>query len=328
MKPNIKDIARHAGVSPTTVSRVLNNRGYISQKTKDKVHQAMKELNYFPNELARSLFKQRTHLIGLIFPTTANPFYGELIFHIENAFSSKGYKVLLCNSLNRVDKEIDYLDMLQRNQVDGIIVGAHNRHISQYESMYLPAVAIDRNLSNSIPVVSSDNYLGGKVATEHLLKKGCQKIIHINGPHELETPANKRREAYEEVMVKEGRFPITYELRQSLDENYTKTIIDQLFDENPDVDGIFASDDLIAATVLSEAKKRGKDIPTELKIIGYDGTSTVKTCLPELTTIQQPIQAIAQSAVDLLIHQINGEAVDEPLKNIILPIQLSNGFTT
>ncbi|MTT33319.1 LacI family DNA-binding transcriptional regulator [Terrilactibacillus sp. BCM23-1] len=325
MKPNIKDIARHAGVSPTTVSRVLNNRGYLSQKTKDKVHQAMKDLNYFPNELARSLFKQKTNLIGLIFPTTSNPFFGELIFHIENSFSSKGYKVLLCNSLNRVDKEMAYLDMLQRNQVDGIVVGAHNRHIRQYESMHLPVVAIDRNLSDSIPVVSSDNYLGGKIATEHLLNKGCQKIIHINGPHELETPANKRREAYEEVMMKEDRSPITYELRESLNKNYTKTVINQLFDEHPDVDGIFASDDLIAAAVISEAKKRGMNIPKELKIIGYDGTESVKTCLPELTTIQQPIQAIAQSAVNVLIQQMGGE---KSIENIVLPIQLIKGFTT
>ncbi len=130
MKPKIEDVAKLAGVSPTTVSRVLNNRGYISEKTKTKVEAAMQELNYFPNDVARSLFNKRSHLIGLILPTTANPFFGELTFHIENYCAANGYKVLLCNSLNQVDKEERYLEMLLRNQVDGIIVGTHNRGLS------------------------------------------------------------------------------------------------------------------------------------------------------------------------------------------------------
>lgn len=134
MKPNIHDVAKIAGVSSTTVSRVLNNRGYISEKTKEKVYKAMEEINYFPNDLARSLFRKRTNLIGLIIPNSSNPFFGELAFHIESICTSMGYKLLLCNSLHRKDKEEKYLEMLIRNQVDGVIAVTYNREFSMITS--------------------------------------------------------------------------------------------------------------------------------------------------------------------------------------------------
>ncbi len=324
MKPNIHDVAKIAGVSSTTVSRVLNNRGYISEKTKEKVYKAMEEINYFPNDLARSLFNKRTNLIGLIIPNSSNPFYGELTFHIESICASLGYKLLLCNSLNRIDKEEKYLEMLIRNQVDGVVVVTYNRGILNYEKQNLSVVAIDHYLSKNIPVVGSDNYSGGKKATELLIMKGCQYIVHINGPIELQTPANLRRKAYEDVMKEQGRLPITYEVSPLQSH---KEVISKLFDEHPEVDGIFASDDLIAASVIAESKKRGKEIPTQLKVVGYDGTEAVQVLLPELTTIQQPIDLIAKSAIDILLKQIEGEFNDFPLETY-LPVKLLEGGTT
>ncbi|MDT2046201.1 LacI family DNA-binding transcriptional regulator [Priestia flexa] len=327
MKPKISDVAKRAGVSPTTVSRVLNNRGYISEETKARVHQAMKDINYFPNDVARSLFNKRTNVIGLIFPTVSNPFFGELTFYIENICTKLGYKVLLCNSLNRVDEEEKYVEMLMRNQVDGIIVGTHNRGIIDYHKEHLAVVAIDRNLSDTIPVVSSDNYAGGKLATELLLKKGCRHIVHLNGPVELETPARFRRKAYEDVMRQSGKEPITYEIPATFDRRSQQGIIKQLFDEQVNVDGIFASDDVIAASVLREAKRRGRDVPSALKVVGYDGTDVTQTLLPELTTIKQPIEQIAQESVNLLLKAIEGKFEEMPLETK-LPVQLLEGSTT
>ncbi|WP_353948285.1 LacI family DNA-binding transcriptional regulator [Sporolactobacillus sp. Y61] len=321
MKPNIRDIAQMAGVSPTTVSRVMNNRGYISDATRKKVNHAMKKLNYYPNDLARALFHQQTGFIGLIFPTTENPFFGELIFHIENICASLGYKVLLCNSLGRTDKEIAYLDMLQRNQVDGIIVGAHNRFIPQYTKIDLPVVAIDRYLSDKIPVVSSDNLQGGRMATQWLIDQGCRKIIHINGPGNLETPANRRRVGYEQVMRDHRYAPLTYETAESLIYKNTLETVRKMFREHPDVEGVFASDDLVAASVLSEASHLGKQ---GIKVVGYDGTQAVHICLPQLTTIQQPIHDIADQAVKIIIAKINGTKV-KAKKEYILPVQLVRG---
>ncbi|MFX3624365.1 MAG: LacI family DNA-binding transcriptional regulator [Ectobacillus sp.] len=326
MKPNLKDVAALAGVSATTVSRVLNNRGYISEQTKKKVYEAMEELNYFPNDVARSLFRKSTKLIGLIFPTTSHPFFGELILNIENICSSFGYKVLLCNSLNQTDKERNYLEMLQRNQVDGIIVGTHNQGTLDYSKIRFPVVAIDRFLSAAIPVVSSDNYEGGKLATERLLKSHCRKIIHICGPLKLETPANQRTIAYKDIMEKRGIEPIIYELPVNFNHEYMTQVIKTIFIEHPDVDGIFASDDLIAASVLAEAASIGKKVPDNLKVIGYDGTETVQTCLPHLTTIQQPIKQIAEKSVSILIQQIEGKQFENYLEEK-LPISLKEGTT-
>lgn len=328
MKPKLKDVAKRAGVSPATVSRVLNNRGYLSEKTRLKVDQAMADLNYIPNDLARSLFKQRTKLIGFVFPSTANPFYGELIAHMENICFELGYKVLLCNSSNQPEKEELYVSMLLRNQVDGIINGAHNQGIKEYQQAQLPVVGIDRYLSDSIPVVSSDNYQGGRLATELLVQKGCRSIIHINGPKELETPANKRREAYEDVMKREGRAYKTYEIPVMAPKQKVASLIKLLFDENPEIDGVFASDDHLAALVLSEAKRRQIDVPGQLKIIGYDGTETMRTILPELTTIQQPIAEIAEKAVHTLIQEIEGryDLIDQ--REFVFPVKVIEGETT
>lgn len=317
-KVKLDDVANEAGVSKTTVSRVLNNRGYISEKTRKKVNEAVELLNYHPNEIARSLFINKTFIIGLIFPTTNNPFYGQLIFHLENICESLGYKVLLCNSEGREDKEKSYLEMLQRHQVDGIIAGSHNRGILEYDNPQLPLVGIDRYLSENTPVVSSDNYDGGKKATQLLIDKGCKKIIHINGSPSLETPANLRREAYEDVMKENQYYPHSYVIGEN--------VIETIFNENPDVDGIFASDDLIASSVMKEAKRRNINIPADLKVIGYDGSEITRMLLPELSTIQQPVKEIANLAVRLLLKQIEGET--ESQIEWKLPVNLIESETT
>ncbi|MBL5768112.1 LacI family DNA-binding transcriptional regulator [Heyndrickxia sporothermodurans] len=324
MKPKIEDVAKLAGVSPTTVSRVLNNRGYISNETRDKVQKAMNELNYFPNDVARTLFNKRSNLIGLILPTTSNPFFGELTFHLENICASLGYKVLLCNSLNQIDKEEKYLEMLLRNQVDGIIVGTHNRGILDYHKQGLAVVAIDRYLSETIPVVSSDNYEGGKMATDLLIEDGCKCIALIDGVGELETPARLRRKAYVDLMEECGRVPIIYEIPEVFDKKSQQDVISRLFHECPEVDGVFATNDIFAASFINEATSRGKNVPGDVKVVGYDGTETAQILLPQLTTIKQPIELIAKTAIDILLKEIEREFTDFPLETR-LPVKLSKG---
>lgn len=327
MKPKIQDVARLAGVSPTTVSRVLNNRGYISDETRKKVNKAMKELNYFPNDIARSLFNKRTNLIGVILPTVSNPFFGELTFYIENICNSLDYKILLCNSLNNVYNEERYLEMLMRNQVDGIIVGTHNQGIVQYKNDNMAIVSIDTYLSDNIPIIGSDNYYGGKIATELLISKGCKNIINIDGEFNLRTQARLRKIAYEDVMRSNNMDPITYEIVSTFDGGNQIQIANKILDEYPKLDGIFATNDLFAAAFINEARKRGRKIPEDLKIVGYDGTGTIRSLLPDLTTIKQPIELIAKISIDLLIKQIDGDFSNRKSK-IALPVSLIEGKTT
>lgn len=320
----IKDVAKVAGVTVTTVSRVLNNRGYISDVTRKKVHDAMEELDYKPNELARSLFRKKSNLIGLIIPDVSHPFFGELSKHIEYYAYEKGYKILLCNSYQDSAKEKDYIEMLKRNQVDGIIMGSHALETSEYTNINLPLVAIDRNLSDKIPFITSDNYHGGVLATNLLINKGCKKLAHISGPLELNTPANNRYKAFIDVTKEKNIDGIVIQGKLDTFEGYKK-IIFKLFKDYPNIDGIFASSDIIAASIISVAHYLGKKITTDLKIVGYDDVSTASLVFPTLTTIKQPIENMGKLAIEILINQIEKRPVN--MENI-LPIKLIERMTT
>ena len=252
-RTKLEDVAKLAGVSKTTVSRVLNKRGYLSEATIAKVYAAMKELNYQPNTIARQLFKQKTNMVGLIFPTVNNPFFGQLVARLEQILYEHGYKVLIGNSQNNPQKEEDYLNQLLNHQVDGLIVGAHNRGLKEYQHANLPVVSIDRIMNDDIPVVSSDNYQGGKLATEALIAAGCQTIIHTDGPENLESNTSKRQQAYEDVMRKNGRQPVTYNLDFNISTAEKIKIFRKIFEDYPQVDGIVTSNDTDAATILSLA---------------------------------------------------------------------------
>lgn len=314
----IKDVARVSGVTVTTVSRVLNNRGYISEATRQKVYDAMEELNYKPNEIARSLFRKKSNIIGLIIPNVSHPFFAELTNFIEYYAHKKGYKILLCNSYQDSVKEKDYIEMLKRHQVDGIIMGSHSLETSEYIKTDLPIVAIDRNLSDKIPFITSDNYHGGTLATKLLIDKGCKKLAHISGPLEINTPANKRYEAFVDITKKYNIESIVIEGKLDSFEGY-KELVHNLFKDHPNIDGVFASSDIIAASIINIATALGKRIPEDLKIVGYDDTSIASLVVPSLTTIKQPIEDIGKLAIEILVNFTEKNAVN--VENI-LPVTL------
>lgn len=322
MVVKIDDVARVAGVSKTTVSRVLNNRGYLSEKTIKKVHDAMESLNYQPNAVARQLYKKETKLVGLIFPTVDNPFFGQLVAELEKRLFDAGFKVLIGNSMNDPEKEEMYLKELISNQVDGLIVGAQNRGIDEYHKANLPVVAIDRVMNEDIPVIASDNYMGGKLATELLINSGAKHIMNTDGPINLETPAHRRRDAYEEVMKSHNMVPHTYLVDFSWNIKKKKQAVKEMFAKYPEMDGIFVTNDMDAALVWRTATELGYKVPDDLKIVGYDGANVTRVLLPELTTIEQPVEEMAKMAVSTLITRINGE--DTPLEQIV-PVKIWHG---
>jgi LacI family sucrose operon transcriptional repressor len=320
----IKDVAKLSGVTVTTVSRVLNNRGYISDTTRKKVYEAMEELHYQPNEIARSLFRRKSNIIGLIIPDVSHPFFAQFASYIEYYAYKDGYKVLLCNSYQDSVKEKDYVEMLKRNQVDGIIMGSHTVETSQYLNSKFPIVAIDRNLSETIPFVTSDNYEGGRLAAKLLIDKGCRNLAHISGPLELNTPANKRYQAFVDIAKENSMEYIIKETKLDVFESYEKMAY-ALFEEYPRIDGIFASSDLIAAAIMHAAAMLGKVIPRDLKIVGYDDIRLASLLVPPLSTIRQPIERMAELSVELLIAQIEEKEVS--IENV-LPITLIERKTT
>lgn len=319
----LTDVARKAGCSVTTVSRVINNYGYISEATRKKVHEAMAELNYQPNSVARSLQGKKTQLVGLIFPTVANPFFGELVSKIENELFNQGYKTILCNADDNKEKEKIYLQMLMANQVDGIIAGAHNLGIEEYQKTGLPIVSFDRKLSENIPIVSSDNFSGGSLATQTLYDNGCRHIYFVGNPVLDGHPTQRRLQGYQEKInelgLTEHIHPIKFGETIELKEMAIKELL-----QNHTVDGIVASDDLTALIVLQVAQKLAIKVPEQLKVIGFDGSQMIQDYHPELSTIVQPIDGIAKLLVKLLQDRI--AAPDESLtqQTYQLPIKLLN----
>lgn len=318
MVAKLTDVAKLAGVSPTTVSRVINKKGYLSEKTIKKVHDAMQTLSYKPNNMARSLQGKSAKLIGIIFPNSAHIFYAELIGHLERELFNAGYKTILCNSQHDPDKEKEYLEMLEANQVDGIISGSHNLDIADYDKMTAPIIAFDRNLSPNISVVSSDNLEGGRVAAQRLLHAGCTQPIMITGNDNSNSPTQLRRQGFSEILPDAPVFHISSDLSPIRKEMEAKQLLSQV-----KTDGIFASDDLTALLMIKIITEMQLAIPDDIKIIGYDGTQFIENYYPHLTTIKQPLKDIACLTVDLLLKAINKEKITE--KRYILPISLKAG---
>ncbi|WP_261301635.1 LacI family DNA-binding transcriptional regulator [Paenibacillus andongensis] len=328
--PKIEDVAEKAGVSVTTVSRVLNNRGYISQATRDKVYQVMMELNYHPNEMARSLFRKKSNMIGLIIPTVSHPFFSELAHYLEYYADQSGYKILLCNSNRDVTKERKYIDMLKKNQVDAIIMGSMVLDVEHYRNLNLPIVAFDRVVDDTIPVINSDNLMGGKLAARLLVYKGCRKLAYmqggVGGPHHHGLLAGGRLQGFAEELQHAGVEYVHLNLEvHDIDTVASEDTIVRFLLEHPEVDGVFASSDVIGAMVMQACYQLKKRIPEDIKIIGYDDVKIASLVVPRLTTIRQPIQKMSELTIELIAKQIEGEEV--PMVNS-LPVTLIERSTT
>jgi LacI family sucrose operon transcriptional repressor len=322
----IHDVALKAGVSVTTVSRVLNNRGYISEATRKNVYETMEQLNYQPNEIARSLLRKQSNIIGLIIPSVSHPFFGELADHVEYYAYQNGCKVLLCNSRLDPVKEKDYIEMLKRNRVNGIIMGSHTLEVDEYRNLHSPIVTIDRQIDDKIPFVSSDNYRGGELATDLLIRKGCKKIAHICGNLELKLLANKRSDAFRNIVNKHDVEHVIIQTDMNVfDQLQYERIIQTLLEEHPDVDGVFATSDIIAAFAVKGFKKVGKRVPEDVRIIGYDDVSAATWLTPEITSVRQPIAEIGRLAVELIHKQLEGESFQT---ENLLPVELMERSTT
>ena len=317
----IVDVAKIAGVTPTTVSRVINNRGYISEKTRNKVFEAMRELNYQPNEIARSLTKKKTNTIGIIVPHISHPYFSKLISNLENQASKKGYKIMLCNSKEEAEKEQEYLDMFKSNRVAGIVLCSGNVEASKINVGDTPIVLLEKNFEEGYLGIQCDNYKGGKIATEHLIDSGCKRLLHFSGVIGEDMPADYREKAFIDICEKEGiqYFVKKCDLSIYNDMNYYKYIRDTLINL-PKVDGIFASSDLIAAQVIQVCNELKINIPKDLKLVGFDDVDISKLTIPTITTIHQPITEMAKEAISFIDKKINNEKILN--ETIILEVKL------
>lgn len=305
----ITDVARLAGVSKNTVSRYLNERGYISDKTRRAIASAIDELHYQPNQIARSLYTRRTNLVGLVIPNVEHPFFAAVTSRIEDELDSRGYKMILCNTLHSTRKERQYIDMLTANKVDGIIIGSHSIDID-YSEVAAPVVALDRYLADDIPVVASDHAEGGRIAAQAFIDRHCHKVAQLVASGRVRTPSNLRHEAFANAMRLNGITCITHELQ--LNQFQYSTYIEtakRVLDEYPGLDGVFSADP-VAVAVQQEALRRGMCVPDDLFVYGYDGTYLAEAVYPQLPSIAQDYSALARQVVEVLLLQIAGDALE------------------
>ncbi len=320
-------VAERAGVSVTTISRMLNNRGNVSEKTRNKIFAAMRELNYYPDEIAQSLTKKKNNMIGLIVPSAKNFFYSQIIEYTEHYAVKRGCKLLLCISNHDVTKEIEYFGMLKANKVTGIIIASRTQHLADHLMIDSPLISIDRIISPKIPSISSDNYHGGVLAATQLIEKGCNNLAYISGSADLDFEANKRFLGFRDACLSRGvAFPLFLDATEErfFTMDY-REIVAQLFERKPEADGIFTSNDIIAAQTIQYCHMHHILIPEQVKLIGYDDTDVASLCSPSLSTIHQPIEEICRQAVEGIFQSSSHDII--PL-NRQLPVTFVERETT
>ncbi|MBA4420296.1 MAG: LacI family transcriptional regulator [Anaerolinea sp.] len=322
--PTIREVARKAGVSSATVSHVANNTRFVSEDVRERVKTAMRELNYRPNALARSLRRGETHTLGLILPDSSNPFFAEVGHAIESEAFALGYSVILCNTDNDENKERIYTEVLENKQLDGIIfvgAGENRESISQIVKNGLPLVVVDREMGNlELDTVTTENYQGGLLATQHLISLGHKVIGCITGPSNI-TPSADRVTGYRAALQQAG-IPIEESLIARGDfhasSGYSAAL--QLLAHDPRPTAIFVCNDIMAIGALRAAAQLSLSVPENVAIVGFDDIELASYTTPPLTTVAQPKQEIGQLAVKLIFERMGNPSL--PPRRIILSTQL------
>jgi LacI family transcriptional regulator len=299
----IGDVARRAGVSVGSVSRVINEHPTVTPATRERVKLAIRELGYVPNAIAGSLRSRRSKTIGLIIPDVTNPFFSELALHVERSAAAAGYNLILGNSDNSVDQETYYLHALAVRRVDGIILVPANESSRSIE-FAIPIVCVDRE-ADRLPFVASDNRAGAKSAIEYLQRLGHHLIGCIAGPKALP------------ILRAAGVDPAAYIVSTefSYDSGYAATR--RLMDVAPRPTAIFASSDQQAIGGLRAAADLGLAVPGDLSIVGFDDIPLANLVMPRLTTVGQPVAEIGVLAMQLLLDLFSGAAAPRRRRHLL-----------
>jgi LacI family transcriptional regulator len=326
----IKDVAKYAGVSPATVSRVLNNYLFIKPEKRLKVEEAIKELHFEPNEIARSLITKKTKTIGLIVDDISNPFFSETSKLIINKARQKGYEVLIYDTNG--EEELEYtLKFLSNKNVSGIMVGSVNRFEQKHEDIVdesIPIVYFNRKPEQTnLFSVTMDNKKASKMAIAHLIQKGHSNIAFIGGPFEYSTYYNRYvgyREAISEFGLEMNEDIILKEKPTS--ENIQK-FVSKVLSEKDRPTAIIATTDQIAITVLDAIAQNNYQVPADVAVVGFDNIRISSNPYIGLTTISQQKDRMVETGLDTLLHLIENEVSEIP-KEVLIPPKLIVRKTT
>lgn len=305
----IKHVARMAGVSISTVSRVINKKGGVSKELEDKIKSAIDTLKYMPNTVARALKAKSTKSIGLIIPSIENPVFPPLVKVIEDTAKKYGFSTILCNSDGILEEEAKYLQLLAEKQVDGIILNAIGDYHEKFEivrNTNTPIIVLGKKIESfKTTFVTVNNSMGAYMATEYLIKIGMKHIAFLFGSMEASSAINDRFEGYKGAL-REYKIKFDSKLiakgNRSLEGGALAT--DELIKRGVPFDAIFASNDMMALGCIEKLLDCGYTVPGDISVIGYDDIPMASIFRPHLSTVRTPIQDFGREAVKTILRII------------------------
>ncbi|MFA8433039.1 MAG: LacI family DNA-binding transcriptional regulator [Marinifilaceae bacterium] len=330
-KTSLKDIADQLGVSKTTVSWVINNKGdekKISRETQEKIFELADRLNYKPNQLARGLSLGKTNSIGLVVSDISNVFYAKIAKVVETAAEKHGYNIMYCSSDENPDKEQRLIQMLKDRQVDGLIISpskVDSSQILQLKKENYPFVLIDRYFPRiDTNYVTVDNEMGSEDLIRHLIGQGSRRIGFISVSSHLGV-IKKRFAGYKNALKKEGiKFDnkVVREVDYNDVEGTIATAIRELIHPPYKVDALYFATNYLTVAGIKTLNKLQIRIPMDVAVVGFDDLDFFDITYPPITAVAQPIEEIAEKALEILIDEIENREATTPKRKVVLPTQL------
>jgi LacI family transcriptional regulator len=317
----IGDVAQRAGVSPATVSRVLNGSGTVSPDRAARVREAARELGYTPSGPARALRQQRTRVWAAIIADIQNPFFTAMVRGMEDVARAEGHRLVLCNSDEDLEREAQYLDIAVAEQMAGVAIAVASDKDSRLDVLLdrgVPVVAVDRRPKRHEDAVDSvvvDNVLGARQATEHLLAMGAKRIACITGPARAST-ASERATGYQRALKAAGR-PVDPELLRRADfrEEGAYAAARTLLAGRRRPDAMFVGNNLMTLGALRAIREAGLRVPDDVLLVGFDDAPWTTLMSPQLTVVAQPTHELGRQAARLLATA----SADLPARHAVLP---------
>lgn len=323
MKLTIADVAKKAGVSKSTVSRIINgNHEQNTPETIKRVLQVIEDLDYRPNALARSLKSTKTNVIGIILSKLQNPFWASVLEGVEDTCRNLGYNLMICNSNEEADLEEEYIRSLQMRQVDGLILNPTLKKVETYQKIIndrFPFIAINRKIYGvEANMITVDNVTGAKLAVEHLVNLGKRKIAIFVYPPTGISPRIERIEGYKEGLSMHG-IAINNSLIKIVGEKKgeVEASVEELLSSPERPDAIFSTNNIMTLDILEGIKRMGLTVPNDIALVGYDETVWSRHLNPPLTTVKQPAYEMGELAAQKLIQLIESKNKDNEIPELV-----------
>ncbi|UQZ81426.1 Catabolite control protein A [Paenibacillus konkukensis] len=326
MDIKIVDVASRAGVSPATVSRVLNNTANVNAKTKEKVMEVIRELGYLPNAAAKNLRSQKTMTIGVIVPEINNSYYAEIIKGIENKAYAQKYKVIICDTGNNKEKELDFLNLLINRTVDSMILVTpqlSEEELARIVDMNYSIGIVGRYVGNGkVPCVFTDNVKFSKEVVRHLVEQGHKEIVFLSGYADA-IDSFERLEGYMKAL-REHHLPFLPELIENGDFNERGgyEAMKRLLDKKVSFSAVYAANDEMALGVYKACREFNIAIPGQIAVVGVDNDRISRYITPKLSTVSQPKIRMGRAIVDKILHQLEHDSLKEEDRVLVLESEL------